>query len=84
MKKIIFENGYSLIYCFTPVATSVGSLAARISGADFLYTTHGFHFYNGCPRSGKLYHLAEKFLIPYTNGIITINREDDESAKTDV
>ena len=81
LKKIISDNGYSLIHFHTPVAAAVGRLAARKSNAVVLYTTHGFHFYQNCPKSGELYHLVEKFLIPYTNGIITINQEDYRSAQ---
>ena len=81
LKKIISANDYELIHCHTPVAAAVGRLAAKKSRAVVLYTTHGFHFYQGCPKSGEIFRLAEKFLIPCTDGIITINREDHENAQ---
>ncbi len=85
LKRIINENDYELIHCHTPVAAAVGRLAAnkqrKKKKTVVLYTTHGFHFFKGAPRSSKLYHLAEKFLVPYTNGIITVNSEDYEAAK---
>lgn len=85
LKKMIRENDYELIHCHTPVAAAVGRLSARHNRKNrktvVLYTTHGFHFYDGAPRSSKLYYYAEKFLIPYTDGIITINAEDYAAAQ---
>lgn len=81
LKKIIKNNEYELIHCHTPIAAAIGRMAARKSKASVLYTTHGFHFYKGCPKSGKLYHMAEKYLVRYTDGLITINAEDYEAAK---
>lgn len=81
IKRLIRENDYDLIHCHTPVASAVVRLAARKNPAAVLYTSHGFHFYKGCPKSGEIYRLLEKMLIPYTDALITINREDYEAAQ---
>lgn len=84
LKDIISQNHFDLIHCHTPVAAAITRLAAkdaRKKGTVVMYTTHGFHFYDGAPKSSRLYYLAEKGLIKYTDGIITINKEDYEAAK---
>lgn len=85
LKKIIDENKYSLIHCHTPVGAAIARIAAKKTRKEnkttVLYTTHGFHFFKGAPSSSKIYYLAEKSLIKHTDGIITINREDYESAR---
>lgn len=83
MRKVLKENSYELIHCHTPVASAVARIAAKRSKkkVPVIYTTHGFHFFKGAPRSSKLYYLIEKFLVRYTDSIITINSEDFESAK---
>ena len=42
-----------------------------------IYTAHGFHFYKGAPLlNWLLYYPVEKFLLRYTDVLITINKED--------
>ena len=84
VKRLADKNEYTLIHCHTPIAAAIARTALRKkhkSGTTVLYTTHGFHFYKGCPKVYKLYYLAEKYLINYTDGIITINSEDYDAAK---
>lgn len=83
IKEIIEKNDYDLIHCHTPVAAAITRLAARKArkkGTIVLYTTHGFHFFNGSSCISKLYYYIEKYLIKYTDGIITINSEDYKTA----
>lgn len=85
LKKILKENDYCLIHCHTPVAAAVARVAARRirgeRGSVVLYTAHGFHFYQGAPKFNRIYYWIEKSLIPYTDGVITINSEDYLTAK---
>lgn len=84
LKKLLDENDYELIHCHTPIASAIARLAAikvRRNGTKVLYTSHGFHFFKGAPRSSLIYYLAEKFLVPFTDGIVTVNAEDHEAAK---
>ena len=85
LKKILRDNDYRLIHCHTPVAAALTRIAARRMRQEresvILYTAHGFHFYRGAPKFNKIYYWIEKFLIPYTDGVITINSEDYVAAK---
>lgn len=83
VRRIIKENNYELIHCHTPVAAAVTRLAAVGLNKEtvVLYTTHGFHFFKGAPMSSIMYYLAEKLLVWFTDGIITINAEDFGSAQ---
>ena len=85
LKQILRDNDYRLIHCHTPVAAALARVAARRMRQEqesvVLYTAHGFHFYRGAPKFNKLYYWIEKFLIPYTDGLITINSEDYVAAK---
>lgn len=85
LRKLIDENEYELVHCHTPVAAAIARYAFRTArkkrGTTVLYTAHGFHFYKGAPKISRLYYIAEKALISYTDGIITINEEDYSAAK---
>lgn len=85
LKKIISDEKYSLIHCHT----AMGSVVARMAAKEFrksgvlkvLYTAHGFHFYKGSPKLFWLiYYPMEKYLAKYTDGLITINKEDYQLA----
>lgn len=84
-KKIIRENNYSMIHVHTPMGATVGRIAAiksRRSGTKVIYTSHGFHFYDGAPMiNWLLYYPMEKYLARFTDCIITINHEDYKRAK---
>src|SRR5690554_337423 len=85
LKNIIKSEDYSLIHCHTAMGSVVARLAAksfRKKGLKVLYTAHGFHFYKGSPKKfWWLYYPMEKYLSRYTDGIITINREDYDLVK---
>jgi glycosyltransferase EpsD len=80
LKKIIQDNQYDIIHCHTPVASVLTRLAARAArkkGTVVIYTSHGFHFYDGAPGLSALaFRLIEKWLSRCTDIIITINGED--------
>lgn len=80
LKDVIDKNNYDLIHCHTPVAGALTRLAANKSrkrGTVVLYTAHGFHFYKGAPlKYWLLYYPIEYLLSAFTDGIITINKED--------
>jgi glycosyltransferase EpsD len=80
LKKIINENQYDIIHCHTPLPSLITRLAsrqARRKGAKVLYTVHGFHFYKGGPiKKWLIFYPVEYFLSAFTDGIITMNKED--------
>lgn len=80
LRAIIKKENYCLVHCHTAMGSVVARLAAksfRKKGLKVLYTAHGFHFYKGSPkRYWWMYYPMEKYMSKYTDGIITINRED--------
>jgi glycosyltransferase EpsD len=78
--SIIEEEKYCLIHCHTAMGSVVARLAAkkyRKLGLKVLYTAHGFHFYKGSSvKYWLMYYPMEKYLSAFTDGIITINKED--------
>ncbi|MEH7112579.1 glycosyltransferase family 4 protein [Neobacillus niacini] len=85
LKTIIDQNKYQIIHCHTPMGGVITRLAgrkARKLGTKVLYTAHGFHFYKGSPKINWLmYYPIEKWLVNYTDCLITINSEDYHFAK---
>jgi glycosyltransferase EpsD len=76
LKKILLNN-CDIIHCHTPMGGVLTRLAARKSEAKIIYTSHGFHFYKGAPLlNWMLYYQVEKFLLKYTDCLVTINQED--------
>jgi len=72
-----------LVHVHTPVAAFVLRMGSRYSGfaGKVLYTAHGFHFYGGANAlNWTTFYPLEALAARYTDGIITINREDYERA----
>lgn len=70
------------IHCNSPIGGVVGRVCGKIYGVKIIvYTAHGFHFYKGAPLFNKtLLKWIEKILAHWTDAIITMNKEDYESA----
>lgn len=71
-----------ILHCYSPIGGIVGRLAGkRYRVKHVIYTAHGFHFYKGAP---LLYRTVikwiEMWMAHYTDAIITMNKEDYESA----
>lgn len=83
LKKILKNERYDIISCHTPISSFFARIAARnIKNIKVIYTAHGFHFYQGCPLINKLiYKTMEKIAAHYTDILVTINKEDYQSAK---
>ncbi len=85
LAAIIEKEDIRLIHCHTPVGGMLGRLAGKKyagRGVKVIYTTHGFHFYKGAPKSTyMMFYMAEKYLAKYTDVIITINSEDYSNAR---
>lgn len=80
LKRIIETGNYSLVHCHTPLPGAVARLAARKArkrGTKVLYTAHGFHFSKNSPLTQWLiYYTAEYLLSGFTDGIVSINKQD--------
>ncbi|AST58540.1 glycosyl transferase family 1 [Thermoanaerobacterium thermosaccharolyticum] len=81
--NIMKRNKYLLVHVHTPVGAFLGRLAAKLTNTKpVIYTAHGFHFYKGGPlKNWIIYYTMEKIAAHWTDGIITINKEDFEYAK---
>ncbi|MDO5047837.1 MAG: glycosyltransferase family 4 protein [Anaerococcus sp.] len=80
--EIVESEKIKYIHCNTPVGGLIGRIVAYKYNLPVIYQAHGFHFYRGASiKNWILYYPVEKFLARYTNAIITINKEDFESAK---
>lgn len=84
LKKLLEKEHYQFIHCHTPMGSVIGRLAAKTTrkkGTKVLYTAHGFHFWKGAPlQNWLLYYPVERWLVQYTDALITINGEDYERA----
>lgn len=81
--KLIKDENIDYIHCNTPVGGLIGRLAGKkCKVKKVIYTAHGFHFYKGAPLFNRtVLKWAEKWMARYTDVIITMNKEDYESAK---
>lgn len=71
-----------VIHCNTPIGGVIGRLVGKKFNKKVIYMVHGFHFYKGAPLINWLFfYPVEKFLLRYTDVLITINTEDYNRAK---
>lgn len=78
VKRLIQDEQYNLVYCYTPMGGVIGRLAGFLAGSkNVLYVAYGFYFWEGAPiiRS-LLFYWIEKYLARITNFILTVNSED--------
>lgn len=82
IKKLIVNEGYNLVHTHTPIASFLTRLAcSKIPNLKILYTAHGFHFFKGASlKNWLIYYMAEKISSRWTDGILTMNEEDFQSA----
>ena len=82
LKTVMSQKHYKFIHCHSPIGGVLGRLAAHKYKAPVIYTAHGFHFFKGAPKKNwLLFYPVERFLAPYTDELLVINREDYELAK---
>ena len=81
--KIMRTDNFSLVHVHTPMGAFLGRLAARLTNTrPVLYTAHGFHFYKGAPlKNWLIYYSMERVAAYWTDGLITMNKEDYQIAK---
>lgn len=87
VRGIVEAGGYDIVHVHTPIAAFVTRLALRSlrskpGGPVVIYTTHGFHFYEGgATTSNVLYRTLERRAAAWTDCLVTINHEDFEAAQ---
>ncbi|WP_035790614.1 glycosyltransferase family 4 protein [Butyrivibrio sp. FC2001] len=83
LSELINKEDICLVHCHNPVGGMLGRLSGFCSGRHpyVIYTSHGFHFFKGAPKSYWLiFYPIERFLARFTDMIITINKEDYKRA----
>jgi len=87
VREIVRVGGYDIVHVHTPVASFVTRYAlrrlrGRAGGPVVIYTCHGFHFYRGqAAAPHALFRTMERVASPWTDYIVTVNREDTEAAR---
>lgn len=82
LRELIRLEDYRLIHCHTPIGGVLARLAADAEGSKVIYTAHGFHFCRGGGwMNHLLYYPVERVLAGVTDYLITINREDFNTAQ---
>ena len=85
VRKMLKEQHFDLVHCHTPIVGLIVRWAARgyrKKGTKVIYTTHGLAFTHLSSRKEYMvYHSIESFASRFCDAIITINKEDYESAK---
>jgi glycosyltransferase involved in cell wall biosynthesis len=86
IQKVIQQQKYDLVHVHTPVAAFVTRYALKDwqkrNKLKIIYTAHGFHFYNGGQLlKNALFLTLEKLAGCWTDYLVVINREDEQTAK---
>lgn len=85
INEIVNNENFDVIHCHTPTASVLARIVAnqkKHSETKIFYTAHGFHFFKGSSLlSWAIYYPLERWLIKYTDVLITINKEDFRRAK---
>ncbi len=82
--NILKHTQYDLLHCHSTIAAVLArqsGIKYRKNGMRVMYTSHGFPFYSGNHgRKAKFFKKIENYYSRYTDGIITICKEDYENA----
>jgi glycosyltransferase involved in cell wall biosynthesis len=86
VRRIVAARDYDIVHVHTPIAAWVTRFALRDRAAGerpvVVYTAHGFHFYQGQePLSHAVWRTMERTAGPWTDYLVTINREDFSAAR---
>ena len=80
--RLMKEHKFDIVHCNTPIGGILGRICSKqMNIKKVIYTVHVFHFYKGAPKLNNIiYKNVEKYLAKLTTSIITITKEDYESA----
>ena len=86
LKTEVETNKYEIVHTQSPIGGVICRLACRKArkhyGTKVIYAAHGFHFFKGAPlKNWLVFYNVEKWCSKFTDLLITINKEDYESAK---
>lgn len=82
LMRLLKKQKYDVIHCNSPIGGVLGRICGRQAKVPkIIYTAHGFHFYEGAPLINRsLYKWVEMYLSRKTDILITITKEDYNSA----
>ena len=85
LEEAFREGRYDIVHVHTPIAAFVTRFALRRvrrrRPTRVVYTAHGFHFYRGqAALPHALFRTMERTAAPWTDYLVTINREDFDAA----
>ena len=86
IREVVKTEQYDIIHVHTPVAAFVARYALKDLKKQrkfqVIYTAHGFHFHPlGKPLKNAVFLNLEQLAGPWTDYLVTINREDESAAK---
>ncbi|MEG5031431.1 glycosyltransferase [Microcoleus sp. AT3-D2] len=86
IREVVQTEQYNIIHVHTPVAAFVARYALKDLKKQrkfqVIYTAHGFHFHPlGKPLKNAVFLNLEQLAGPWTDYLVTINREDESAAK---
>jgi glycosyltransferase involved in cell wall biosynthesis len=86
IQSVIAQGNYDIVHVHTPVAAFVTRYALRNRAIknrpQVIYTSHGFNFsQEGNVGKNFIFRHLEKIAGPWTDFLVTINREDERAAK---
>lgn len=84
VRQIVAHGGYDIVHVHTPVAAFATRFALRNAAKrpSVIYTTHGFHFFEGqAALPHALYRTLERLAAPWTDWLVTVNEEDERAAQ---
>ncbi|WP_446893262.1 glycosyltransferase family 4 protein [Acinetobacter sp. NS4_7] len=77
IKKHLKKLKPDIVHCHSSKAGLLGRLAAKSLGLPVVFTAHGWAFTEGIsPKKQKIYAQIEKFLIKFSDHIITVSEFD--------
>ncbi|MGF3194969.1 glycosyltransferase family 4 protein [Facklamia sp. P13055] len=85
IRALIKKNKYELIHCHSPIGAAVTRIATKnikYINKFVIYTVHGFHFFDKAPLKNWAFYPLERYLMKYTDLLITINKQDYDRAST--
>jgi glycosyltransferase involved in cell wall biosynthesis len=86
LKTEVETNKYEIVHTQSPIGGVICRLACRkarkLYGTKVIYAAHGFHFFKGAPlKNWAVFYNVEKYCSKFTDLLITINKEDYDSAR---
>lgn len=88
--KALDSHHYDIVHVHTPIAAYLTRKALaqwkkkhHTAQPVVIYTAHGLHFYQGQPSrfQHKIFHALEKHALPWTDTLVVMNDEDEQSAR---